>query len=99
MCFDGDIDHVLEQVKKCQNDEKRRRLLDPAGACEVCSEVKSIALNGQEPECRCRLRQKIKLENQMEFFCQEADYHKRRHDQSSYAVSTRDTSKANRHGE
>ena len=63
MCFEGDIDKILDQVQNCQSDDERRRLLEQASTCRTCPEEKNGALYDHEPGCRCRQQQKLTFNN------------------------------------
>ena len=45
MCFNANIDDILEQIKKCSDPAEKRRLLEEMNPCKVCPLAK------QAPQC------------------------------------------------
>ncbi|WP_304511777.1 hypothetical protein [Desulfobacula sp.] len=63
MCFKKNINHVLEQTSGSKNTTEIRRLLDEVNVCKSCPETKQEVFHEQESICRCRLRQKVEMQN------------------------------------
>jgi hypothetical protein len=58
MCFDKNIDDVLEQMKHCHDPKEKRRLLEKITPCKTCPEEKPSS----HPPCNCSCQKEYQTE-------------------------------------
>jgi hypothetical protein len=74
MCFNKNIDDVLEQLKHCPDPKEKRRLLEEINPCKNCPEEKrALAPPGS---CDCHQHYYIELKNIIEHIKQHPVDHK-----------------------